>query len=164
MIGLLQRVARAHVEVGGEVVGQIGRGLLVLLCAERGDAPAQGETLLSRLMAYRVFPDESGRMNRSLTDVNGGLLLVPQFTLAADTRSGLRPSFTPAAPPDLARALFDDVVMRARQRWPDVQTGVFGADMQVHLINDGPVTFWLQAPSSTIEESARLASKGESTP
>ena len=130
--------------VDGQTVGEIGAGLLVLLCAERGDTMRQGETLLARLLAYRMFSDDAGRMNRSLTDTGGGLLLVPQFTLAADTRSGLRPSFTPAAPPDEARRLFDVMVARAMALHRPVATGVFGADMQVHLVNDGPVTFWLR--------------------
>ena len=144
MIALLQRVARAHVEVAHQTVGAIGPGLLVLLCAERGDGPQQADALLTRLLAYRVFSDASGRMNRSLSDTAGGLLLVPQFTLAADTRSGLRPSFTPAAPPELARPLFENFVKQAGARHSEVACGVFGADMQVHLVNDGPVTFWLQ--------------------
>ncbi len=146
MIALLQRVARAHVEVDGRVVGRIGPGLMVLLCAERGDGERQGDALLARLLAYRVFADDAGRMNRSLRDVAGGLLLVPQFTLAADTRSGLRPSFTPAAPPAQARRLWDLFVSRAKAAHPDVETGIFGADMQVHLVNDGPVTIRLDAP------------------
>jgi D-tyrosyl-tRNA(Tyr) deacylase len=145
VIALLQRVARAHVEVDGRVVGRIGRGLTVLLCAERGDAERQGDALLARLLAYRVFADDAGRMNRSLQDVGGGLLLVPQFTLAADTRSGLRPSFTPAAPPAEARRLWDLFVSRAKAAHPVVETGIFGADMQVHLVNDGPVTIRLDA-------------------
>jgi D-tyrosyl-tRNA(Tyr) deacylase len=144
VIALLQRAARAHVVVDGQTVGEIGAGLLVLLCAERGDTMRQGETLLARMLAYRMFPDDAGRMNRSLADTGGGLLLVPQFTLAADTRSGLRPSFTPAAPPDEARRLFDEMVARAMVLHRPVATGVFGADMQVHLVNDGPVTFWLR--------------------
>jgi D-tyrosyl-tRNA(Tyr) deacylase len=144
MIALLQRVARAHVEVDGRTVGAIGRGLMVLVCAERGDDLAQARQLVARLIAYRVFPDENGRMNRSLAQVGAGLLLVPQFTLAADTRSGLRPSFTPAAAPTDARRLFDAFVGLARQAHPTVESGIFGADMQVHLINDGPVTFWLR--------------------
>jgi D-tyrosyl-tRNA(Tyr) deacylase len=144
VIALLQRAARAHVVVDGQTVGEIGAGLLVLLCAERGDTMRQGETLLARMLAYRMFSDDTGRMNRSLTDTGGGLLLVPQFTLAADTRSGLRPSFTPAAPPDEARRLFDEMVARAMVLHCPVATGVFGADMQVHLVNDGPVTFWLR--------------------
>lgn len=145
MIGLLQRVSRAQVTVAEVITGQIGAGLMVLVCAERGDTPAQADALLERLLAYRVFADERGRMNRSLTQVGGGLLLVPQFTLAADTRSGLRPSFTPAAPPEVARGLFDGLLDRARARHPGTQAGVFGADMQVELVNDGPVTFWLRA-------------------
>ena len=145
MIALIQRVSQAHVVVDGVRVGEIGAGLLALVCAERGDTPEQADRLLQRVIAYRVFGDETGRMNRSLTDVQGGLLLVPQFTLAADTRSGLRPSFTPAAPPALGRELFDAFVAQARQRCENVATGVFGADMKVHLVNDGPVTFWLRA-------------------
>jgi D-tyrosyl-tRNA(Tyr) deacylase len=144
MIALLQRAARAHVVVDRQTVGEIGPGMLVLLCAERGDTMRQGETLLARMLAYRMFSDDTGRMNRSLTDTGGGLLLVPQFTLAADTRSGLRPSFTPAAPPDEARRLFDEMVALATVLHCPVATGVFGADMQVHLVNDGPVTFWLR--------------------
>ena len=144
MIGLLQRVARAHVEVDGRTVGRIGRGLLVLVCAERGDTERQADRLLARLRAYRVFADAGGRMNRSLADVAGGLLLVPQFTLAADTRSGLRPSFTPAAAPDEARRLFESMAKQARAIHPGTETGIFGSDMQVHLVNDGPVTFWLR--------------------
>lgn len=144
MIALLQRVTRSHVEVDGQRVGGIGPGLMVLLCAERGDGERQAQALLARLLAYRVFADERGRMNRSLSDVGGGLLLVPQFTLAADTRSGLRPSFTPAAPPAEARRLFDFFVDAARAAHPVVETGIFGADMQVHLVNDGPVTLRLR--------------------
>lgn len=148
MIGLLQRVAQASVSVDGEVTGAIGSGLLVLLCAERGDTEREADALLAKLLAYRVFNDETGRMNHSLVDVAGGLLLVPQFTLAADTRSGTRPSFTPAAPPEEGRCLFDYTVKRAREIYDAdrVQTGRFGAHMQVALINDGPVTFWLQVP------------------
>lgn len=150
MIGLLQRVSRARVTVSGDVCGQIGAGLMVLICAERNDTPAQADALLERLLNYRVFADERGRMNRSLVQVAGGLLLVPQFTLAADTRSGLRPSFTPAAAPDVARDLFDGLLAKARARHPLVEAGVFGADMQVELVNDGPVTFWLRVdPAST---------------
>jgi len=149
VIALLQRAARAHVKVEGRVVGRIDRGLAVLLCAERGDAERQAEALLARLLAYRVFPDEAGRMNRSLRDVGGGLLLVPQFTLAADTRSGLRPSFGPSAPPPEARRLWDVFVSRAKVAHPAVETGIFGADMQVHLVNDGPVTFWLRVDPDT---------------
>jgi D-tyrosyl-tRNA(Tyr) deacylase len=144
MIGLLQRVSSARVEVGGETVGAIGRGLLVLVCAERGDARAQADRLLERLLGYRVFSDAEGKMNLSLRDVEGALLLVPQFTLAADTRKGTRPSFTPAAPPEEGRALFDYMLERARAIHATVEAGRFGADMQVTLTNDGPVTIWLQ--------------------
>jgi D-tyrosyl-tRNA(Tyr) deacylase len=144
VIALIQRVRRAHVEVDGEAVGSIDAGLLALVCAERHDGEAEGRALLAKLLAYRVFPDDRGRMNRSLADIGGGLLIVPQFTLAADTRSGLRPSFTPAAPPEAARRLFDAFVAQARHAHPTVETGRFGADMQVHLVNDGPVTFWLR--------------------
>ena len=144
MIGLLQRVSEAAVRVDGATVGAIGPGLLVLLCAEKGDTEREADLLLTKLLGYRVFSDEAGKMNRSLADVNGGLLLVPQFTLAADTKSGTRPSFTPAAAPEDGRRLFDHVVRQARERHGQVETGVFGADMKVSLINDGPVTFWLR--------------------
>jgi D-tyrosyl-tRNA(Tyr) deacylase len=144
MIGLLQRVSQASVAVDGEVVGAIGRGLMVLVCAEKGDTGREADALLARLLGYRVFSDEAGKMNRSVTDVEGGLLLVPQFTLAADTRSGTRPSFSPAAAPEEGRRLFDHFVRQARERHARVETGRFGADMQVSLINDGPVTFWLR--------------------
>ncbi len=144
MIGLLQRVTTGRVEVEGRVVGEIGPGLLVLIGVEREDMEAQADRLLERLLSYRVFPDEEGRMNRSLTDINGGLLLVPQFTLAADTRKGTRPGFSPAADPDTGRRLFDYLCETARARHGQVATGIFGADMQVSLTNDGPVTFWLQ--------------------
>ncbi len=145
MIALLQRVSHARVEVAGEVIGQIGPGLMVLLCAERNDTERLADALLTRLLGYRVFSDEAGKMNRSVRDVAGGLLLVPQFTLAADTRSGTRPSFSPAAPPELGRSLFDYFLAHARQKHPVVESGAFGADMQVSLTNDGPVTIWLQA-------------------
>jgi D-tyrosyl-tRNA(Tyr) deacylase len=144
MIGLLQRVSEAAVRVDGATVGTIGPGLLVLLCAEKGDTEREADLLLTKMLGYRVFSDEAGKMNRSLADVNGGLLLVPQFTLAADTKSGTRPSFTPAAAPEEGRRLFDYAVRQARTRHPQVETGVFGADMKVSLINDGPVTFWLR--------------------
>ncbi|MBS1188142.1 MAG: D-tyrosyl-tRNA(Tyr) deacylase [Burkholderiaceae bacterium] len=146
MIALLQRVSEASVRVEGQPVGQIGAGLMVLLCAERGDTEKQADALLKRLLGYRVFYDDNGKMNLSLTAVNGGLLLVPQFTLAADTNSGTRPSFSPAAPPDEGRRLFDYFVAQAKKLHGAVETGVFGADMKVALINDGPVTFWLQVP------------------
>lgn len=146
MIALLQRVTQARVVVAGETVGEIGAGLMVLLCAERGDTEKEAAALLAKLLSYRVFADDAGKMNRSVADIGGGLLLVPQFTLAADTRSGTRPSFTPAAPPDEARALFDRFVQLAHDAHTHatVATGRFGADMQVSLTNDGPVTFWLQ--------------------
>jgi D-tyrosyl-tRNA(Tyr) deacylase len=144
MIGLLQRVSQASVAVDGATIGAIEAGLLVLFCAERGDSEQQADALLTKLLGYRVFADEVGKMNRSVSEVGGGLLLVPQFTLAADTRSGSRPSFTPAASPAEGLRLFDYMVRQARQRHPAVATGQFGADMKVSLINDGPVTFWLQ--------------------
>ena len=144
MIGLLQRVTAGRVEVDGQVVGEIGPGLLVLIGVEREDSEAQADRLLERLLSYRVFSDEDGRMNRSLTDIKGGLLLVPQFTLAADTRKGTRPGFSPAADPETGQRLFDYLCQRAKERHQTVATGIFGADMQVSLTNDGPVTFWLQ--------------------
>ncbi|RZJ84430.1 MAG: D-tyrosyl-tRNA(Tyr) deacylase [Massilia sp.] len=144
MIGLLQRVSEASVRVDGETVGAIQAGLMVLVCAEKGDTEREAEALLVKLLGYRVFPDAAGKMNRSITDTAGGLLLVPQFTLAADTRSGTRPSFSPAAAPEDGRRLFEHVVRQARARHGIVETGKFGADMKVSLINDGPVTFWLQ--------------------
>ena len=144
MIVLLQRVREANVVVGGAVIGAIGQGLMVLLCAERNDTEKEADALLAKLLSYRVFSDDAGKMNRSVTDVQGGVLLVPQFTLAADTQSGTRPSFTPAAPPAEGKRLFDYFVQKARARHATVETGEFGADMQVSLTNDGPVTFWLQ--------------------
>lgn len=144
MIALLQRVTHASVVVDGEKIGAIDAGLLVLVCAERGDTEKVAATLLDKLLAYRVFSDDAGKMNRSVQDVAGGILLVPQFTLAADTRSGTRPSFTPAAAPQEGRRLFDYFVAQACAKHALVQTGQFGADMQVSLTNDGPVTFWLQ--------------------
>lgn len=144
MIGLLQRVPWAYVEVDGERLGEIGRGLMVLVGVEPRDTAAEAERLLHKLLAYRVFSDEQGRMNRSLRDVEGGLLLVPQFTLAADTGKGLRPGFSTAAPPELGATLFDHLVKSAEAEYPRVASGRFGADMQVGLVNDGPVTFWLQ--------------------
>lgn len=150
MIGLLQRVSQAQVDISGAAVGQIDRGLLVLLAVEPGDAEAQADRLVDRLVRYRVFEDDDGRMNRSLLDVGGGLLLVPQFTLAADTGKGLRPSFTGAAPPALGRHLFEYAVACARrQLGPRVATGQFGAHMHVSLTNDGPVTFWLRVAATT---------------
>ena len=143
MIALLQRVSEASVRVDGELIGRIDQGLLIFLCAERNDTEKEADTLLAKLLGYRVFYDADGKMNLNVAQVNGGVLLVPQFTLAADTRSGTRPSFTPAAPPALARQLFDYAVDRARAAHPVVEAGKFGADMKVALINDGPVTFWL---------------------
>jgi D-tyrosyl-tRNA(Tyr) deacylase len=144
MIGLLQRVTEARVVVNGNSVGAIGRGLLVLVGVERGDAEMQADRLLERLLGYRVFPDVEEKMNLNVSDIGGGILLVPQFTLPADTRKGMRPSFTPAAAPEQGQRLFDYLVARARVQHPDIATGLFGADMQVSLTNDGPVTFWLQ--------------------
>lgn len=144
MIGLIQRVTEASVTVDREVIGRIGQGLLVLVCAERNDTEKEADALVDKILAYRVFPDENEKMNRSVTDIKGHLLLVPQFTLAADTRSGTRPSFTPAASPDDARRLFEHFTTEAASRHGVVQTGRFGAHMQVALTNDGPVTFWLQ--------------------
>jgi D-tyrosyl-tRNA(Tyr) deacylase len=144
VIALLQRVARARVEVAGETVGAIDRGLLVLVCAEPGDGPAQVERLADKLLKLRVFADDEGRMNRSVVDVGGGLLVVSQFTLAADTRSGTRPGFSAAAPPAHARAMVDALLAALRARHAPVESGRFGADMQVHLVNDGPVTIPLK--------------------
>ncbi|HEY1610781.1 MAG TPA: D-aminoacyl-tRNA deacylase [Paraburkholderia sp.] len=149
MIALIQRVRRADVTVDARVVGSIGTGLLVLVCAERGDTDAIADRLLAKLLGYRVFSDAAGKMNLPVQNIDGagtagGLLLVSQFTLAADTTSGMRPSFTPAAPPDEGRRLFDYFAAAARAKHPIVETGEFGADMQVSLVNDGPVTFWLQ--------------------
>ena len=144
MKGLLQRVSGARVEVAGEIVGSIDRGLMVLVAVEPGDTEASATKLLHKLLNYRVFSDDEGKMNLSLADVQGGLLLVSQFTLAADTKSGLRPSFSTAAPPAMAEALFNQLLSLARAQHPQVAAGRFGADMQVHLVNDGPVTFLLQ--------------------
>jgi D-tyrosyl-tRNA(Tyr) deacylase len=144
VIGLLQRVSDAQVLVGGERIGAIGRGLLVLIGVERGDGEREAERLLERLLGYRVFADAEGKMNLDVRTVEGGLLLVPQFTLAAETHKGTRPGFSSAASPDEGRRLFDYFVARAREKHRPVATGVFGADMQVSLTNDGPVTFWLQ--------------------
>ncbi|PIT76011.1 D-aminoacyl-tRNA deacylase [Limnohabitans sp. JirII-31] len=140
MKAVLQRVSEARVMVDGETVGEIAQGLLVLLCAERGDTEAVGQKMLDKILKLRVFYDEVGKMNHSVQDVAGGLLVVSQFTLAADTRSGTRPSFTSAAPADEGRRLYEHFVVQARERHALVQTGVFGADMKVHLVNDGPVT------------------------
>ncbi|HJX18849.1 MAG TPA: D-aminoacyl-tRNA deacylase [Acidiferrobacterales bacterium] len=146
MIGLLQRVSDARVEVAGATIGAIGNGLLVFVGVERGDSEAIADRLLERLLGYRVFADADGKLNRNLRDVGGGLLLVPQFTLAADTTQGTRARFTPAAPLEDGRRLFEHLVLRAGAGHAPVASGVFGADMQVILTNDGPVTFWLQVP------------------
>jgi len=147
MIALIQRVSEASVRIGGDVAGSIGPGILALVAVEAGDTPVAVDRTLERLLGYRVFPDAQGRMNLSLRDTGGGLLLVPQFTLAADTRKGMRPSFSGAAPPERGAECFDLLVARARAAHPAVAAGRFGADMQVALINDGPVTFWLQTGS-----------------
>jgi len=148
MIALLQRVTHADVVVEGATIGAIGAGLMVLVCAERGDTERECVTLADKLVRYRVFSDDAGKMNRSVLDVGGGLLLVPQFTLAADTNSGTRPSFTPAAAPELGRQLFEKFVAHLQTRYANalaaIGTGRFGADMRVSLTNDGPVTIWLQ--------------------
>jgi D-tyrosyl-tRNA(Tyr) deacylase len=144
VIGLLQRVSRASVQVDSREVAAIDTGLLVLIGIEKDDNPARADRLLERLLGYRVFPDTNGRMNLSLIDIQGSLLLVPQFTLPADTRKGTRPSFSSAAAPDMGRELFDHLVRRAQSAHTKVAAGIFGADMQVLLVNDGPVTFWLQ--------------------
>ena len=143
MIGLLQRVTEARVTVENATVAAIGAGLLVFVAVERGDSEAEAQRLAERLLGYRVFADEAGRMNRSVRELGLGLLLVPQFTLAADTRKGTRASFTTAAPPEAGRRLFERVLEACREQLPAVQAGVFGASMQVALVNDGPVTFWL---------------------
>ena len=144
MIALVQRVAEARVAVQGEAVGAIGRGVLALVGVERGDGEREAARLAERVLGYRIFADAEGKMNRSLADIGGGLLLVPQFTLAADTKSGTRPGFSTAAAPEDGKRLFDCLAQFCRERHPVVATGRFGADMQVSLVNDGPVTFWLQ--------------------
>jgi len=146
MIGLLQRVSEARVEVGSTTVGRIAAGLLVLIGVEHGDAEPEADRLLERLLTYRVFADAEGKMNLSLLETGGGLLLVPQFTLAAQTRKGTRPGFSTAADPAAGRRLFEYLLERARSRLAIVQTGEFGAHMRVSLTNDGPVTFWLRVP------------------
>lgn len=144
MIGLLQRVTQANVVVDGEVIGEIEQGLLVLLGVEKGDTQANADRLLERLLGYRVFPDADDKMNLSLANIGGGMLVVPQFTLPADTRKGTRPSFSSSAPPQEGERWFNYFVEQARRRHSIVETGRFGADMKVSLTNDGPVTFWLQ--------------------
>lgn len=144
MLALLQRVSQARVDIDGQTVGSIGAGLLVFVCAEHGDSVSQADRLLAKILKLRIFADANGRMNRSVQDAGGGLLIVSQFTLAADTTGGNRPSFTDAAPPDEGRRLYDYFVQRAQASHPVVQTGRFGADMQVQLVNDGPVTIPLR--------------------
>jgi D-tyrosyl-tRNA(Tyr) deacylase len=149
MKAVLQRVTQARVEIAGQTVGQIGPGLLVLVCAERGDSETQADKLLAKILKLRIFSDAAGKMNRSVQDLDGqgacgGLLIVSQFTLAADASGGNRPSFTSAAPPDEGRRLYDYFVAQARATHPQVETGQFAADMQIHLVNDGPVTIPLQ--------------------
>jgi len=146
MIALLQRVSEASVHVNGKLVGRIDKGILALIGVQRNDSESQADRLLQRVLAYRIFPDDEERMNLNLRQANGGLLLVPQFTLAADTNSGNRPSFTPAAPPDEGRRLFHYLADRAATEIGELATGEFGADMKVSLVNDGPVTFWLEVP------------------
>ena len=151
MIALIQRVAQARVSVEGRTTGEIGAGLLALVCAERGDTEAQAERLLAKMLSYRVFSDAAGKMNLPVQNMDGngnagGLLVVSQFTLAADTNSATRPSFTPAASPEDGKRLYEHFVAKARAAHPQVQTGEFGAMMQVSLVNDGPVTFWLRVP------------------
>jgi D-aminoacyl-tRNA deacylase len=145
MIGLIQRVSSANVVVNGRQIAAIARGLLVLVGVQKDDGEAQADRLLERLLGYRLFPDEQGRMNLSVKDIGGELLLVPQFTLAADTRKGNRAGFSTAAEPAVAQQRFEYLLARAQAAWPHTQAGVFGADMQLSLVNDGPVTFWLEA-------------------
>jgi D-tyrosyl-tRNA(Tyr) deacylase len=146
VIVLIQRVAEARVAVGGETVGEIGRGILALVGVERGDGEAEAARLVERVLAYRIFPDDEGKMNRSLLDIEGGLLAVSQFTLVADTKSGTRPGFSRGAAPQEGKKLFELFLQKAKEKIPSTQSGVYGADMQVSLVNDGPVTFWLQVP------------------
>ena len=144
MIGLLQRVAEARVEVELRSIADIKTGLLVFIGIEKDDNHSNADRLLHKLLGYRIFPDTDGKMNLSLKDIHGGLLLVPQFTLPADTRKGMRPSFSTAAPTDTGRELFNYLLSQARQNYASVEAGMFGADMKVHLVNEGPVTFWIQ--------------------
>lgn len=159
MIGLLQRVSSAEIDIHGCCQGKIGRGLLVFIGVERGDSIREAKRLLTRLLGYRVFADEHGRMNRSLVDIGGALMLVPQFTLPADTRGGTRPSFSSSAPADLGETLFKCLVTEAQRCHNPVVTGSFGADMQIALINDGPVTFWLQVPPPAPKARAKTGTK-----
>jgi len=144
MIGLIQRVTSANVIVDEKIIGQIDQGILVLVGVQREDNKAKANRLLERLLSYRIFSDEDDKMNLSLQDINGGLFLVPQFTLAADTKKGTRPGFSNAAAPDQAKQLFSYIVEQANETYSNVQQGQFGADMKVSLVNDGPVTFWLE--------------------
>ncbi len=146
MIALIQRVSEARVDVGGGTVGAIGRGILALVGVERGDGEAQAARLAERVLGYRIFADAEGKMNLSLLDIGGELLAVPQFTLAADTKQGMRPGFSTAAAPEEGKRVFDRFLFHANQKHSRVKAGQFGADMQVLLLNDGPVTFWLQVP------------------
>lgn len=151
MIAVIQRVTRAEVTVAGESVGKIDRGILALIAVERGDTEAQADRLAERILGYRIFADAEDKMNLNVTDVSGGVLLVSQFTLAADTRKGMRPSFTPAADPETGKRLFDYFVENVRARHSPVETGRFGANMQIELVNDGPVTFTLNVPPAATE-------------
>ena len=144
MIALIQRVKQARVEVESKSTGEIQQGLLVFLGVQKNDTEQQVQRLVDKVLAYRVFADENDKMNLSVQDINGGVLIVPQFTLAADTQTGNRPSFSGAAPPGKGEALFDQFVLAAKMKYPEIETGRFGADMQISLINDGPVTFWLE--------------------
>lgn len=144
MIGLLQRVKSASVTVDGQVIGSAGQGLLVLVCAEKGDTEEQSEKLAKKVLAYRIFEDENGKMNKSLSDIGGDILIVSQFTLAAETSKGLRPSFTPAADPETGKKLYEHFVSTVKESGLRTETGEFGAYMQVALVNDGPVTIWLK--------------------
>lgn len=144
MIGLLQRVKNASVTVNGQVIGAVKQGLLVLVCAEKGDSAEQCEKLAKKVLAYRIFEDENGKMNKSVSDIGGEILIVSQFTLAADTAKGLRPSFTPAADPETGKRLYEHFIEKIKESGLKTETGQFGANMQVALINDGPVTIWLK--------------------
>lgn len=148
MIGLIQRVSTAQVDVDGKTIGRIDQGLMALIGVEAADTPETADKLLHRMIGYRIFEDQAGKMNLSLEDVSGGLLLVPQFTLVANTSKGRRPSFSGGPSPQQGRELFNGLVERANSIYPKVECGEFGADMQVHLVNDGPVTFWLQVPAT----------------
>ncbi len=144
MIGLLQRVKNASVTVNDQVIGAVEKGLLILVCAEKGDSEEQCEKLAKKVLAYRIFEDENGKMNKSVSDIGGEILIVSQFTLAADTAKGLRPSFTPAADPETGKRLYEHFIEKIKESGLKTETGQFGANMQVALINDGPVTIWLK--------------------